>query len=40
MEKENNKIFVHEKILQKAQEKCEFLSEKKIFSFLRTIYST
>ncbi len=33
MEKENNKIFVNEKILQKAQEKCEFLSEKKVFNF-------
>jgi hypothetical protein len=33
MEKENNKIFVHEKILQKAQEKCELLSEKKVFNF-------
>lgn len=33
MKKENNKIFVNEKILQKAQEKCEFLSEKKVFNF-------
>lgn len=33
MEKENNKIFVHDKILQKAQEKCELLSEKKVFNF-------
>ncbi len=38
MEKENNKIFVHEKILQKAQEKCELLSEKKIFNFKEFSY--
>ena len=33
MEKRDNKIFVHEQILQKVQEVCEHLSEKKIFTY-------
>ncbi len=33
MEKEESKILVHEKILEKAREVCEFQSEKKKFSY-------